>query len=219
VKYFTKEELEDITKELLENPTRETLRNLNEKYNNEFEEGNTLVQPTPNVVEVPIEEPLSTPVEPMINEVVENGEQLSVEPTVVNQITNAVEEPVEVPAPSFNMTSMESPKVEPANNVVPSFELPKLETPAFNNQSNEPVNFSGNIFDTPSQPIGNLMQTTDNFNTIPNTMPSTEVPVAPAPFFVNSPEVVSNPIPVGGPINNMPNMGPSMFGQFEQNYM
>ena len=33
MKYFTKEELEDITKELIENPTRETLKNLNDKYN------------------------------------------------------------------------------------------------------------------------------------------------------------------------------------------
>ena len=35
MKYFTKEELEDITNELLQEPTRETLKNLNNKYNKE----------------------------------------------------------------------------------------------------------------------------------------------------------------------------------------
>ena len=59
------------------------------------------------------------------------------------------------------------------------------------------------------------MQTTDNFSSIPNTMPSTEVPVTGAPFFGPIDEQVNNPIPV----TNMPSQGPSMFGQLEQNYM
>ena len=33
MKYFTKEELEDITNSLLENPSRDTLKELNIKYN------------------------------------------------------------------------------------------------------------------------------------------------------------------------------------------
>lgn len=219
MKYFTKEELEDITKELLENPTRETLKSLNNKYNNENDEEKTLLQITPEgVVEVSVPEPLPTPIVPMINEVVENKEANP----VVEPIAS-MGESVVVPLPSSNTPSMELSKTESTlnyeNNVVPSFELPKLETPAFNNQNNEPVNFSGNLFDSSNQAIENLMQTTDNFNSMPNTMPSTEVPVAPAPFFVTSPEVVNNPIPVGGPANNMPMQGPSMFGQFEQNYM
>ena len=38
MKYFTKEELEDITNELLQEPTRGTLKNLNNKYNKEEKE-------------------------------------------------------------------------------------------------------------------------------------------------------------------------------------
>ena len=102
---------------------------------------------------------------------------------------------------------------------MPSFELPKLETPVVNNQNNEPISFSGNLFEMPSQPIPNLMQTTDNFNSVPNTMPTTEVPVSPVPFFGPHTDTTSNPIPVGGPVNTMPNIGPTMFGQLEQNYM
>ena len=102
---------------------------------------------------------------------------------------------------------------------MPSFELPKLETPVVNNQNNEPISFSGNLFEMPSQSVANLMQTTDNFNSVPNTMPTTEVPVSPVPFFGPHTDTTSNPIPVGGPTSTMPNIQPTMFGQLQQNYM
>ena len=187
--YFKREELEDITKELLENPTRETLKKLNEKYNGIVEVATIEVAPMAEVAPL-IEEP-KTPV---------------------------VESP-SVPVDNY----VEVPKVENnTNNIsfeIPSFELPKLETAVVNNQNNEPISFSGNLFDEPSQPLSNLMQTTDNFNSVPNTMPITEVPVSPVPFFGPHRDTTSNPIPVGGPTNTMPNIEPSMFGQLQQNYM
>jgi len=190
--YFTREELEDITKELLENPTRETLKKLNEKYNG-------------SIVETPVE---ATMVEMAPVAVTTQSENVA---PVVNH------------APAFEIPNVEVPNIENnTNNVsleMPGFELPKLDASVVNNQNNEPVTFSGNLFDAPSQSITNLMQTTDNFNSVPNTMPTTEVPVSPAPFFGQIADTTSNPIPVGGPTSTMPNMGPTMFGQMQQNYM
>lgn len=207
MKYFIKEELEDITKQLLEKPTRETLKKLNDKYNTEtivekeFAPENILVQSEPVTIE-----PIPTVVE--VQPIVE----------IPNEVVEEKEEVVKTESPILE--SLPNLEVSPSlNSNIQGIELPKLETPVFNNQNNEPANFSGNIFDTPSQPIENLMQTTDNFNSVSNMMPSTEIPVEPAPFFVTSSESVNNPIPVGGPVNNAPMQSPSMFGQFEQNYM
>ena len=202
MRYFTREELEDITKKLLEAPTRETLKELNEKYNGSTEVINPQVDEIPNI---------------------------NVEPTVVAPIPTIVTEkdsfvaPMEAPQEgtpitNFNIPTMEVPKIENSNNNiqgVSNLELPKLETPVFNNHSNEPINFSGNLFETPKSETSNLMQTTDNFSTMPNTMPTTEVPVTGSPFFGPSTEPVNNPIP----IDVAPAQGPTMFGQFEQNYM
>lgn len=197
MKYFTKEELEDITKELMENPTRETLNKLNTKYNGSSESlalqtEIPTIQTTPTVEEVPV-------VEEAIIRTNEN---------VINPISNE------------SVPSMEMPK--PENNTIvselPSFELPNLNIQTLEEQNNKPIEFTGNIFDTGVQ-MGNLMQTTDNFNNIPNTMPNTEVSVTGTPFFGPHIAVDNNPIPVSGPANNIPNNGPSMFGQIEQNYM
>lgn len=195
MKYFTKEELEDITKELLTNPTRETLKSLNEKYNGTIEVGNITLQTMENVnAEPPKAEPVPTLVE-------------------VNQVVT--------PVPNLNVPTMEVPKVtNMVNNSVnaietPSFEIPRLETPTISKLVNEPINFTGNLWDTPKQEMSNLMQTTDNFNVGSNTMPSTEVPVTGAPFFGQTPESINNPIPV----SNTKVQGPTMFGQLEQNYM
>ena len=209
MKYFTKEELEDITKELLENPTRETLKKLNEKYNGKSEERNILVKSVPNVnIEPPVVGPIATS---------------SIEEKTVVVPMPPVEEEKNVvnPIPNFNIPSMEIPKTENVvnNNVnipnMPSFELPKLETPVFNNQNNEPVSFSGNLWDAPKTEVSNLMQTTDNFSAVNSIMPTTEVPITGAPFFGPSLEPVNNPIP----INNAPVKEPTMFGQMQQNYM
>lgn len=199
MKYFTKEELEDITRELLGNPTRETLKNLNEKYNGSTE---VLVKDTLNTnVEPPVVAPIPITI----------PEEKTVEP-----IPGAPAQSVVNPIPSFNVPKMEEPKVDGMSNSInvtntPSFELPKLETPFFSNQSNEPVAFSGNLWEAPKQEVGNLMQTTDNFSSGTNTISNTEVPVTGAPFFGPSTQNTSNSIPVTN--------GPTMFGQLEQNYM
>lgn len=222
MKYFTKEELEDITKELLENPTRETLKNLNEKYNGSTEVGEVLVKDTPVANTEPPVVDMQTPVVEDKPLVVETPKMVE-SPVLAPMPTVTEENPIVNSIPNFNIPSMEVPKVENnVNNSVPEmpfFELPKLETPVVNNQNNEPVNFSGNLFEAPSLEMSNLMQTTDNFNSVPNTMPTTEVPVTGAPFFGLNQETVNNPIPVGGPTNPMPNMGPTMFGELQKNYM
>jgi len=226
MKYFTKEELEDITRELLENPTRETLKSLNERYNGSTEAGEALVKEIPfmnaeaPVVVTPtpiVEDKVMAPQMPVLEET----PVVAPIPTVVNESPA----PLINPIPNFNIPNIEVPKVDNTinNNVsgqeVPFFELPKLEKPVMNNQNNEPVNFNGNLFEVPNSAEGNLMQTTDNFNSVPNTMPTTEVPVNPVPFFGPHAETTNNPIPVGGPVNNAPSVGPTMFGQLEQNYM
>ena len=200
MKYLTKVELEDITKELIENPTREALKALNDKYNSELIE-----QSVPEVKTA----------QTTINEAVVESKP----------IENILETPVMVPTPNITMpiTEISNTEFTNQNKIMPSFELPKLETPTINNQNNQPINFNGNIFDTPNTNVMNLMQTTDNFNSVPNimpkTMPNTEIPVGTAPFFSGNQEVVNNPIPVNGPVNNVPNQVPSMFGQFEKNNM
>lgn len=214
--YFTREELEDITNELLENPTRETLKHLNEKYNGSTEVGEVLVKGTPiENIEPPVVE-IPSPLVEEQSVVVEMPQ--SVETPMVAMPILHEESPVMAP-----VTNIEVPKMEVnANNGAPEmpfFDLPKLETPIVNNQNNEPVNFNGNLFETGAPIVENLMQTTENFNSVPNTMPTTEVPVSPAPFFGPIMDTTSNPIPVGGPTNTMPNMGPTMFGQMQQNYM
>lgn len=244
MKYFTKEELEDITKELVENPTRETLKKLNDKYNgsteplilsNETPVVETVEAPMPEIVPaIAVEDPVS----PMKNEVVNELSSSSVQlespvgapipvvedKPVVEQLPIMEEQPVISPIPNFNVPNMETPKIESnslnknSTQETPNFELPKLDTPIVSNQNNEPINFTGNLFETgPS--VANLMQTTDNFNSVPNTMPTTEVPVTGTPFFGPHVAPENNPIPVGGPVNNMPVNEQTMFGQMQQNYM
>lgn len=227
MKYFTREELEDITNKLIENPTRETLKSLNDTYNGDSSMQQELVNDnlvfnTASVVDsLPdVSVPLQNDV---VNEVLPNA---SLNAQVISSVPEVVEIPVVNDLPNLNIPSMEIPNAQSMVNndinnsvEVPSFELPKLETPVFNNQNNEPVNFSGNLFEQPMSNMGNLMQTTDNFNAIPNAMSNTEVSVAQAPFFGVSNEPINNPIPVEGPVNNVQNIGPSMFGEMQQNYM
>lgn len=214
--YLKKEELEDITRELMENPTRETLKNLNNKYNGIGESHNLSTEVSTGETQV-------VETNPMIYQ--QNSEIASniTEPSIV--------QPLEVTIPTNNeqmvnhIQNMNIPSVEnnSVNNSIsvatpqiPSFEVPKLETPTGGVQNNNPINFTGNLFDMQPQ-VSNLMQTTDNFNSMPNTMPNTEVPVSGTPFFGPHITVENNPIPVAGPINNMPINQPSMFGQLEQN--
>lgn len=205
MKYFTREELEDITTQLIDNPTRETLKNLNEKYNSS-EESIAVLNETSNEMLTPI-----TPIEESVVETIPN---IIPEQQVVNPIPS-------VDVPNIETVNIGNDQVNTGANVLktPSFELPNLTIPSFNNQNNQPINFTGNLFETPSTEVDNLMQTTDNFNTVQNTMPSTEVQVTGTPFFGPISNTVNNPIPVGGNINTMPTQTPTMLGQLEQNYM
>lgn len=225
MQYLTREELEDITTKLIENPTRETLKSLSNQYNTTEEVSMPVMEDMnvqPKTVEAsPLTETTTAIPEPVI---ITNEVEVKV-PEMVNTYQSAVPNIAEVP--SFSMPTVEVPTVEtlPINNgnsmEIPSFEVPKVEAPLFNGQISAPINFDGNLWGEPKQEVPNLMQTTDNFNMPTNVVPSTEVPVAPQPFFVPSVETTANPIPVGGPINNMemPQQEPSMFGQFEQSFM
>lgn len=203
MKYFTKEELEDITQELLTNPTRETLKSLNEKYNSISEDN--LIKTLPNEsVEPPVVEPIPT--------------VIAEETRVVMPEFSPVEEiPVVSPIPNIEIPKEEN-NISTVTNIpeIPNIESQQNQVQNFNNQNNDPINFAGNPWEQQAPTMENLMQTTDNFNSVPNnTMPTTEVPVMGTPFFGPIQETVNNPIPV----NNAPVQGPTMFGQFEQNYM
>ena len=223
MQYLTREELEDITTKLIENPTRETLKNLSNQYNTIEEVSMPVMEETkvePEVVVSPFAEVASEVQEPVV---MPNEVEVKV-PEMVNTYQSIMPNMTEVP--SFSVPNMELPKVDPLLNngnsmQIPSFEAPKVEVPLFNSQNSAPINFNGNLWGEQKQEVPNLMQTTDNFNMPTNAVPSTEVPVAPQPFFVPNVETTANPIPVGGPINNMdmPQAQPSMFGQFEQSFM
>ena len=99
-------------------------------------------------------------------------------------------------------------------------QIPKLDNQVVNNQSNEPVNFSGNLYQQPTPEPTNLMDTTDNFkidiNSTPNMNSGVNTNLNSNPFFgnpVNESNQVNNPIRVGGQTTT----GPSMFGQIMQN--
>ena len=115
--------------------------------------------------------------------------------------------------PSFKTPLMPNLTQEaPQINNAPNLEMPKLE---INPANNNLVQFNGNLWEPQNAMMSNMMQTTDNFNTTmkqtPNNLTSTEE----VPFFQQNPSMVNNPIPVNDP----PKVeGPTMFGQFEQDY-
>lgn len=215
MKYLSKEELEDITNELLTNPTRETLKVLNSKYNSEENSGETKSIVEPVKVDVP-EAKLDIPtfeVPNTKNTPESNTPNMNI-PTFnipgsasVNEVQNNKPLGETIPISS-------EPTVLANNNIndnIPSLEVPQ-SVPVQNN--NAQVNFSGNLWEPQMPTIGNMMETTDNFNTVQNTMPNTNPNIQNTPFFGPVTESVNNPIPV----NNVPNNGPSMFGQIQQNY-
>lgn len=207
MKYLTREELEDITNELLENPTRETLKKLNDKYNGSMEEEYL----SKETLKANTEIPAMTPIPDFAM-----GNSQVIQPT-----HSSAEDELATPIVNLNVPNIEVPKTENVlspnyNNVeVPSFEIPKAETLTSYNKNNQVVNFNGNLWQQPQNSVENLMQTTDNFASSSNTISSTDVPVTGAPFFGPIQEQVNNPIPV----SSSPIEGPTMFGQFEQNYM
>ena len=215
MKYLSKEELEDITNELLENPTRETLKVLNNKYNSEENgvETKSIVEPVkidvPEVkVDIPTFEVPNTTNTPESNTPNMNIPTFNIPGSAsVNEVQNNKPLGETIPISS-------EPTVPVNNNIndnIPSLEVPQ-SVPVQNN--NAQVNFSGNLWEPQMPTIGNMMETTDNFNTSQNTMPNTNPNIQNTPFFGPVTESVNNPIPV----NNVPNNGPSMFGQIQQNY-
>lgn len=215
MKYLSKEELEDITNELLENPTRETLKVLNNKYNSEENgvETKSIVEPVkidaPEVkLDIPTIEVPNTTNTPESNTPNMNIPTFNIPGSAsVNEVQNNKPLGETIPISS-------EPTVPVNNNIndnIPSLEVPQ-SVPVQNN--NAQVNFSGNLWEPQMPTIGNMMETTDNFNTVQNTMPNTNPNIQNTPFFGPVTESVNNPIPV----NNVPNNGPSMFGQIQQNY-
>lgn len=215
MKYLSKKELEDITNELLENPTRETLKVLNNKYNSEENgvETKSIVEPVkidvPEVkLDIPTFEVPNTTNTPESNTPNMNIPTFNIPGSAsVNEVQNNKPLGETIPISS-------EPTVPVNNNIndnIPSLEVPQ-SVPVQNN--NAQVNFSGNLWEPQMPTIGNMMETTDNFNTVQNTMPNTNPNIQNTPFFGPVTESVNNPIPV----NNVPNNGPSMFGQIQQNY-
>ncbi len=188
MKYLTKEELDHIATSLIENPSYETIKKLDIELESKYNIGGPVVS-----------EPTLSNVEP---------------------IPSAVNEPVVSPLPPVSepMVANGTPIQQ-----VPSFELPKIEQANTNNINqnninNNPINFTGNLW----EPMGdNLMATTDNFNNMSAGNQNFEVPVSNGQFFGPQRESVPNQIPITGNQQVQTNQniqGPSMFGQFEQNY-
>lgn len=199
MKYLTKEELDHIALSLVENPSYETLRGLTEELKNKYSE-----------------------------EKVEINTNISPAPLTTETVTFTTNEPIVEPQPPVvEMPQMEVPQMQnevPINNII-SPEIPSfapLETPVSkevnNSFNNEPINFTGNLWEPEPN---NLMSTTESFNNNQSNNPNYNIPVSNGQFFGNTKETVPNPIPIGGmpTPNNIPSpQGPSMFGQFEQNY-
>ena len=159
-------------------------------------------QPVEPIPVAPVSEPVVAPLPPVVDT------------PVVNPLPN-----VEMPQPVVQMPEVPEKNI-PVNNVngpaIPSFEVPQMVTPENNNNANqEPINFTGNLWEPQQQ--NELMNTTDEFINQTETMSNTEVPVQNGPFFGNTQEPVNNPIPIQNAMPHIP-QGPSMFGQFEQNY-
>ncbi len=108
-----------------------------------------------------------------------------------------------------NMFNFEMPKIEPNLN---ENNIPNLPpTNPINNQ----VPFSGNLWENQKAETNSMMQTTDNFNSTIEPQLSSEIPLGQTPFFQMAPGTINNSIP----ISEQPVVeGPTMFGQFEQNF-
>lgn len=196
MKYLSREELEDIAKELVNNPTRETLKILNDKYNKV--ESQSFEAPSTSSQE-PLKEGVQNTTTPVFN-MTENTTKLSKE-----------ELSIPVSESTIPITSVpETPSMN-TNDMIPSLEIPKESIPV---QNNTAVNFSGNLWEPQMPSIGNMMETTDNFNTVQNTVPNMNPNNQNIPFFGPGVQEVNNPIPVNG----VPKEAPSMFGQIQQNY-
>ena len=198
MKYLSREELEDIAKELVNNPTRETLKILNDKYNKV--ESQSFEAPSTSSQE-PLKEGVQNTTTPVFNMTENTTELPKEEPSIpLSESTIPITSMPETPSMNVNI-----------NDTIPSLEIPKESAPV---QNNTAVNFSGNLWEPQMPSIGNMMETTDNFNTVQNTVPNMNPNNQNIPFFGPSVQEVNNPIPVNG----VPKEAPSMFGQIQQNY-
>lgn len=171
----------------------------------------SVVSPIPSVIETPATSAIPNVVEtPSVN-------PLPSTPAVENTPTNSI--------PNFINNVPETPVQAPTFEV-PSFSMPEVSMPTANNNLNSqnlninsnPFNspvFGGNLWETPTNGVNNLMQTTDNFNKPEETKVEPVKQEVSVPFFGGPAEAVNNPIPVQ---EKPQNYGPTMFGQFEQNY-
>ena len=198
MKYLSREELEDIAKELVNNPTRETLKILNDKYNKV--ESQSFEAPSTSSQE-PLKEGVQNTTTPVFN-MTENTTELPKEELSipVSESTIPITSMPETPSMNVNI-----------NDTIPSLEIPKESAPVENNTA---VNFSGNLWEPQMPSIGNMMETTDNFNTMQNTVPNMNPNNQNIPFFGPGVQEVNNQVPVSG----TPKEAPSMFGQIQQNY-
>ena len=182
----------------------------------------SVVEPIPNTVESPMVNPLppvmDTPVAaPMANYEIPTP-SVSIE-TPTYDAPN-IQTPVEMSNPQEVINPVQEQNI-PVNNVsmgpeIPSFDVPQMSNQNMDSINNEPINFTGNLWEPQNQ--NDLMATTDSFNQGPIEQPTVEVPVGNGPFFGTTTEPVNNPIPINNNMPQMPPQGPSMFGQFEQNY-
>lgn len=127
--------------------------------------------------------------------------------------------------PNQTINSIEKPNIEfesEYNNKKSNFELPRIEPNANNisnlqpnNSLNNQVPFNGNLWDNKISEQTNMMQTTDNFNSTIEPQSSNSSSFVQTPFFQTSPSPVNNSIPIS---ESLAMEGPTMFGQFEQNF-
>jgi len=195
MKYFTKEELEDITNELITNPSRETLQMLNEKYNG-----------------------------PVVNKVPNLGTEININTTMPNEeismqmpwMTNTMQN-IELPKLEEIPVNNSVPNAEVIN-----FELPKLEPQVVNNpQIINPAAFDANMF-APMSETANVTGMMPELNNQVMPTINTEVPVntpvtANNNVYIEPTPVVNREMPVTE--NVQPVMqGPTMFGQLQNDY-
>lgn len=210
MKYLSKKELEEIADELLKEPTKETLKALCNKYNSEekvvempVSNNTTLGINTVSHFDVPTFEVPSVNNDVKASE--SNGIPVLDVPTFQGATPSKVEEQV--------VNTFSTPRVNVSDSI-PTFEVPEM--PKVDN--NTSVNFSGNLWEPQMPSTGNMMETTDNFNTTVNAISQNTMSEAnqnrEVPFFGDPMPAVNNQIPVSGPASQ----GPSMFGQIQQNY-
>ena len=185
------------------------------------------ISPNKNVLEIPKpinSETLNKPsfsdelkVQPPVWEPIANTDNTTLFNTSVNNNGLSNQPVTSVDMPNLkdgkngqnNVLNFEMPKIEPNLNENDIHNLPP--TNPINNQ----VPFGGNLWENQKAETNRMMQTTDNFNSTIEPQLSSEIPLGQTPFFQMTPSTINNSIP----ISEQPVVeGPTMFGQFEQNF-